>query len=56
MVNMENIVKVLKEDNPDRKICIGGAPINQEFCDKINADLYSPDPQGLVEYLNKIAS
>ena len=56
MVNMENIVKVLKEDNPGRKICIGGAPINQEFCDKINADLYSPDPQGLVEYLNKIAS
>ena len=56
MGNMENIVKALKEDNPYRRVCIGGAPVTQEFCEKINADLYSPDPQGLVEYLNKIAS
>ena len=56
MVNMENIVKVLKEKNPEAKICIGGAPVTQDFCNKINADLYSPDPQGLVEYLDKLAS
>ncbi len=56
MVNMEKIVKELKEKNPDIKVCIGGAPINQEYCDKINADLYSPDPQGVVEYLNELAS
>lgn len=55
MVNMENIVKTLKEKNPDVKVCIGGAPVSQEFSSKINADLYSPDPQGLVEYLNSIA-
>ncbi len=56
MVNMEKIVKELKEKNPDTKVCIGGAPITQEYCDKINADLYSPDPQGVVEYLNDLAS
>jgi corrinoid protein of di/trimethylamine methyltransferase len=56
MVNMEKIVKTIKEKDPERKICIGGAPITQEYCDKINADLYSPDPQGVVEYLNEMAS
>lgn len=56
MVNMEKIVKTVKDKDPERKICIGGAPITQEYCDKINADLYSPDPQGVVEYLNKLAS
>ncbi len=56
MVNMENIVKVIKEKNPEAKVCIGGAPVTQDFCNKINADLYSSDPQGLVEYLDKLAS
>ena len=56
MVNMENIVKKLKERNPETRVCIGGAPVTQDFCNKIHADLYSPDPQGLVEYLNRLAS
>ncbi len=56
MVNMEKIVKAIKEKHPEMKVCIGGAPVTQDFCDKINADLYSPDPQGLVEYLDKRAS
>lgn len=56
MVNMEGIVKALKDQNPETRVCIGGAPVNDDFRKKINADLYSPDPQGLVEYLNKIAS
>ncbi len=56
MVNMEKITREIKERYPDTKVCIGGAPVNQDFCQKINADLYSPDPQGLVEYLNEQAS
>lgn len=56
MVNMEKIVKTVKDKMPDRTICIGGAPITQDFCNKINADLYSPDPQGVVEYLDKISA
>ncbi len=56
MVNMEQIVKTIKDKDPARKICIGGAPITQEYCNKISADLYSPDPQGVVEYLNTLAS
>jgi methanogenic corrinoid protein MtbC1 len=56
MVNMESIVKSVKEKSPETKICIGGAPVNQEFCDKIGADFYSPDPQGAVEYLNLLVA
>jgi 5-methyltetrahydrofolate--homocysteine methyltransferase len=56
MVNMESIVKNLKEKYPDLVVCIGGAPVNQEFCQKINADFYSPDPQGLVNYLGQHSS
>jgi methanogenic corrinoid protein MtbC1 len=56
MVNMEKIVQNIKEKNPEMKVCIGGAPVSEEFKNKIKADLYSPDPQGLVEYLNQLAS
>lgn len=56
MGNMEKIVGKLKEKDPELKVCIGGAPVNESFCKQINADFYSPDPQGLVEYLNGIAS
>ncbi len=56
MINMEKIVKTIKDKYPDKKVCIGGAPVTLEFCNKINADMYSPDPQGLVEYLNGLSS
>ncbi len=56
MVNMEKIVKELKTKFPNQKVCIGGAPVNQEFCNKIGADSYNPDPQGVVDFLNALAS
>jgi methanogenic corrinoid protein MtbC1 len=52
MINMENIVKNLKLKFPSLVICIGGAPLNQEYCNQIKADFYSPDPQGLVNFLS----
>jgi len=56
MVNMREIVSDIKAKVPDAKIFIGGAPVNNDFCKKIGADFYAPDPQGAVEYLGKIAS
>lgn len=56
MVNMGEIVNTIKTQNPDTKVLIGGAPVNTEFCVKIGADFYAPDPQRAVEYLNKLAS
>jgi methanogenic corrinoid protein MtbC1 len=55
MVNMEQIVKEVRETIPGSKILIGGAPVNEDFKTKIGADFYSPDPQGAVEYLNSLA-
>jgi len=52
MANMEEIVQKIKAANPDTKVLVGGAPLNDDFCTKIGADFYSPDPRGAVEYLN----
>jgi 5-methyltetrahydrofolate--homocysteine methyltransferase len=56
MINMGEIVTTIKDKLPDTKIIIGGAPVSDEFCKKIGADFYAPDPQTVVEYLNKMAS
>ncbi|NQT24640.1 corrinoid protein [candidate division KSB1 bacterium] len=53
MGNMEKSVKAIKEKYPDTKVLIGGAPVNQNFCDKIGADFYAADPQGATEYLKQ---
>jgi len=56
MENMKKIVAAIKEKNSASKILIGGAPVTQEYCDKIGADFYSPDPQGAVNYLKQLVS
>lgn len=54
MPQMEKIVKAIKVHDPDRIICVGGAPIHEDFSRRIGADVYRPDPQGVVEFLNSI--
>lgn len=56
MANMEEIVRKIKEIHPDTRILVGGAPLNDEFRQKIGADFYSPDPRGAVEYLNALVA
>jgi methanogenic corrinoid protein MtbC1 len=56
MVNMEKAVKSIREKHPTLPILVGGAPLTKEFAEKIGASFYSPDPQGAVEYLAKIAA
>lgn len=56
MENMKKTVTALKEKHPGSKILVGGAPVTQEYCEKIGADFYSPDPQGAVNYLKTLAS
>jgi len=55
MENMKKTVVLLKEKKPDVKILVGGAPVTREYCEKIGADFYSPDPQGAVNYLKQLA-
>lgn len=52
MTNMERITKEIKEAVPGTVVTIGGAPVNDDFCQKIGADNYSADPQGVVDFLN----
>lgn len=54
MESMEHIVKDIKTAYPKQLVTIGGAPITQDFCDKIGADNFSADPQGVVEFMNKL--
>lgn len=56
MENMKKIVTAIKEKHSTSKILIGGAPVTMEYCQKIGADFYSPDPQGAVNYLKQFAS
>ncbi len=54
MTNMESIVKDIKSKYPDKIILVGGAPLSTDFCNKIGASFYSPNPHGAVEFLAKI--
>jgi len=54
MENMRETVAALREKKPEMKILVGGAPVTSEFCKRIGADFYSPDPQGAVEYLGTL--
>ena len=54
MMNMERIARTIKEAIPGAVVVVGGAPVTAGFCEKIGADAYSRDPQGLVEFLNSL--
>jgi methanogenic corrinoid protein MtbC1 len=54
MVNMSSIVTAIKGKYPEKKVIIGGAPLNKDFCSEIGADFYSPDPQGAIEYMDAL--
>lgn len=56
MENMKKTVTTIKEKHSDSKILVGGAPVPREYCEKIGADFYSPDPQGAVNYLKQLVS
>lgn len=54
MENMRKTVAVIKEKYKDSTVLVGGAPVTQEYCTRIGADFYSPDPQGAVNYLKQL--
>ena len=56
MGNMEIVVKEIKAKYPDKPIIVGGAPLTQEFSDKIGASGYSSNPQGAVNLINKLVA
>jgi len=55
MESMEKSVRELRSNYPSQRILVGGAPLNKEFAFRIGADMYAPNPQVAVEYINSIA-
>jgi 5-methyltetrahydrofolate--homocysteine methyltransferase len=53
MQNMNDISAKIKTEISDVTVIVGGAPVTKSFANSINADEYFPDPQGMLDYLNK---
>jgi 5-methyltetrahydrofolate--homocysteine methyltransferase len=53
MQNMNDISAKIKAEINDVTVIVGGAPVTKVFANSINADEYFPDPQGMLDYLNK---
>jgi 5-methyltetrahydrofolate--homocysteine methyltransferase len=56
MIHMETIVKAIKQQSPETKVIIGGAPLSLDYSQSIGADFYARDPQGAVVYLEKLVA
>lgn len=54
MDSMKRIVADIRTKSGTTKILVGGAHVTQDFCKKIGADFYSPDPQGAVNCLDHL--
>ena len=51
---MEKVIQAIREYDPKAKFIIGGAPVNQEFCDRVGADGYAADAGEAVRVGNRI--
>ncbi len=56
MIQMEKIIKLLnkKKLRKNVKVIVGGAPVNQDYADKIGADGYAEDAAGAVRLVDRI--
>lgn len=54
VVNMEKTIELLHQCKPDTKIMVGGAVLNQEYADKIQADFYGKDAMASVRYAKEL--
>ncbi len=50
---MEETIKLLHKEIPDVKIVVGGAVLNKEYADMINADFYASDAMETVHIAEK---
>lgn len=53
VVNMETTIRLLREKAPQCKVMVGGAVLNQEYADMIDADFYGKDAMQSVYYGQK---
>ncbi len=55
MESMEKAVAEVKKNNPGQRVIVGGAPLSNDFAMRIGADLFAPNPQSAVAYLNTLS-
>ncbi len=57
MGHMEDVINLLKEKGlrDQVKVCVGGAPVSEEFAKKIGADVYGEDAFDAIHKLEKMA-
>ena len=53
MPNMAATVKLIKEQLPNQKVVLGGAPLNASHAEQMGADGFANNPQNAVELLEK---
>ncbi len=51
---MEKVIQKIRERDPGAKFIIGGAPITQEFADRIGADGFAPNAAEAVKVATRI--
>lgn len=56
MVGMKDVVESVKGAGLKAKVMVGGAPVNQEFADKIGADGYAPDAPSAARKARELVS
>ena len=54
MTNMKKVVELVRKENSDIKVIIGGAPVSKEFANEIGADAYAYDAGNAVECVKRI--
>lgn len=54
LVSMEQTIKLLRENNLDCKVMVGGAVLTPEYAEKIGADFYSKDAKGSVDIAKRV--
>lgn len=56
MMAMEPAIKKIKDKNSKVRVMVGGAPITQEFADKISADGFAPDALRAIDLAKRLVS
>ena len=49
MVGMKDIIKQIKEKNPNARVMIGGAPVTEDIADKFGADGFAEDASNALK-------
>lgn len=56
MTGMQDVIEAIRAAGLDVRTMIGGAPVDQQFCDKIGADFYGADSTSGKDYARGIVT